>query len=80
MTVSLDATFAATGELLRIDAQRYRDVGGTLVLTPWSGRYANYERISGMMIPTSAEVEWSPAEGTFSVWRGQIVRATYTYR
>ena len=79
-TVSLEVTFAATGALLRIDAQRHRDVEGVAVLTPWSGTYANYERIAGMMIPTTAEVAWSPPEGTFSAWRGEIVDATYTFR
>jgi hypothetical protein len=79
-TVSLDVTFAPTGQLVRVDAQRYRDVNGTPVLTPWSGTYTNYQRFGGMMIPTVADVQWSPPEGTFSAWHGEIVSAEFDFR
>ncbi len=78
-TVTMDVAFDATGRLVRISAMRYRYVRGTPVLTPWSGHYTNYQRIEGMMVPTFAEAEWSPRSGTFSVWRGQIIKAEYEF-
>ena len=58
---------------------RYRDVGGTPILTRWSGRYGAYARIHGMMIPTTAEVEWAPHDGKFAVWRGHVATADYVF-
>lgn len=78
-TVSMDAEFGHRGEIIGISAMRYRDVKGVPVLTPWSGRFHSYARIDGMMIPASAEVEWRPPEGAFSVWRGYVLEAEYEF-
>jgi hypothetical protein len=56
---------------------RHRDVRGIGVLTPWTGRFGNYARRGGMMIPLSGEVEWLLPEGPTPYWRGRIVRAEY---
>src|SRR5690606_1835390 len=53
-----DFHFASTGEIERMTAMRYRDVGGTAVLTPFEGSYGVYERRSGVMVPAEAEVAW----------------------
>ena len=76
--VSADFTFGESGEVTSVTALRYRDVNGTPVLTPWRGHFADYEPIERMMIPTTARVEWMPAEGAFEVWRGHITDARYT--
>ncbi|MFN2459506.1 MAG: DUF6544 family protein [Candidatus Velthaea sp.] len=79
-SVTMEVTFAESGQLVRINATRYRDIDGTPVPTPWSGDYTDYQRIDGMMIPTSAEVAWSPPSGRFAVWRSRISAAEYEFR
>lgn len=78
-SASLEVEFGEEGEIVRVSTLRYREVGDTLVLTPWAGRYRAYTRIQGMMIPAEAEVEWSPPEGPVVVWRGRVVRAEYEF-
>lgn len=76
-TVSADFHFAATGEITRMTAMRFRDVRGTGVLTAFEGRYGDYARRDGVMIPTSAEVAWLLPEGRFPYWRGRPVEVEY---
>jgi hypothetical protein len=78
-TASLDAHFAASGELDSISTMRYRDVNGIPVLTPWVGTHAKYVRIDGMMIPTKGEVAWVLAEGKVPYWRGHVIEARFDW-
>lgn len=78
VTVSADVTFADTGEIVTVSAQRYRNVGGGQILTPWCGHYSDYVLIEGMMVPQAAYVEWIPPEGMLEDWRGGLVKARYT--
>jgi hypothetical protein len=55
-TVSADFHFGSSGEVLAISAERYRDVNGTHVLTPWVVRLRDYQRVRGVMVPLSGEV------------------------
>jgi hypothetical protein len=79
ITVSIDVEFGARSEIVHIAAMRHRDVDGKPVLTPWSGRYGTYTRMDGMMIPTSAEVEWCPPDGAVAVWRANVACAEYEF-
>jgi hypothetical protein len=73
-TVSLDMTFGTRGEIVDASGVRFRDVKGTPVPTPWIGEHRDYERIDGMMIPTSGEVAWVlPEGGRTPYWRGRLV-------
>lgn len=76
-TISAEFHFAPTGEITGMTALRYRDVNGTGVLTPFEGRYRDYARRNGVMIPMSAEVAWLLPEGRFPYWRGQPVEVEY---
>ena len=78
-TVSLDFGFGPTGEIQTISGMRYRDVKGTPVLTPWTGRHTDYTRIDGMMIPTSGEVAWVLPEGRVPYWRGRLVETKFDW-
>ena len=78
--VSLDVTFGPRGEIDRVSTMRYRDVKGAPVLTPWVGHHTDYERIGGMMIPTSGEVAWVLPAGPEPYWRGRLVAATFDRR
>jgi hypothetical protein len=73
----MDVFFGANGEIVRVEAERMRDVGGTGVPTPFVGHVGEYARIDGMMIPVAGEVEWVLPEGRLMFWKGRIVDASY---
>lgn len=78
--VSADFHFAPTGEITSMTSLRYRDVNGASVLTPFEGRYRDYARRNGIMIPMSAEVAWLLPEGRFAYWRGHPAEVRYDGR
>lgn len=78
-SVWLDFHFGGSGEIVGFSGERHRDVNGQLVLTPWRGRFRDYARAGGLMVPMAAEVEWIPPEGTLPVWRGQPIGIGYAF-
>lgn len=79
ISVSLDVGFGENGAIVSARTLRYRAVGRTFELAPWSARYRDYERVSGMMIPMASEVEWQLPGTAYPYWRGRIVRAEYDF-
>jgi hypothetical protein len=79
ITVSLDVRFAATGEIARVEAERYRDVNGVGVPTPFVGHFRDYATVHGLRVPVAGEVEWVLPEGRFTYWRGRITRIDYEF-
>ncbi|HEU4697837.1 MAG TPA: DUF6544 family protein [Gemmatimonadales bacterium] len=77
LTVSMDVHFAAEGGIARIAALRQRDVNGRGVPTPFEGRWAEYRRIGGMMLPTRGEATWLLPGGPHTFWRARLVEAVY---
>lgn len=75
--VSMDVHFGPQGEIARIVAERYRDVDGVAVLTPWEGQFRDYERQGGMRIPMTGEVAWILPEGRHDYYRGRITDVEY---
>lgn len=51
-------TFDTQGHIVGMEAQRYRDVDGRQVLTPWVGQFSNYLPFDGLVVPASGEVSW----------------------
>ena len=49
-------------------------------LAPFEGRYRDYARRNGIMIPMSAEVAWLLPEGRFAYWRGHPAEVRYDGR
>jgi hypothetical protein len=79
-TVWLDFQFNEKGEIVRVSTpERYRDVEGTGVPTPWAASSWNYQEIEGLRVPTEGEVEWTLPEGRLAYWRGRIVRCDYDF-
>jgi hypothetical protein len=78
-TVSMRAEFGERGEIIGIVATRERAIEGRFVPTPWFVHFHGYSRFDGMMIPTSAEVEWRPPGAAVSVWRGHVLGAEYDF-
>lgn len=58
---------------------RGRTVGKTIVMTPWEGRWSNYQTHDGLRVPMTGEVAWLTAEGRKPYWRGTITALHYEY-
>ncbi|MFH1369775.1 MAG: DUF6544 family protein [Planctomycetota bacterium] len=65
-------------ESVRAEA-RGRTVGGTVIPTPWEGRWSQCELRDGMRIPLEGEVAWILPEGPKPYWRGRITSLTYEF-
>ncbi len=65
-------------ESVRAEA-RGRTVGKTFVMTPWEGRWSNYQERDGMLVPLTGEVAWLTQEGEKPYWRGTIASITYEF-
>lgn len=44
--------FNEEGLPIGVHVDRFRDVNGTLVLTPWSGHSRDWKRVDGRLFPT----------------------------
>lgn len=56
--VAATIRFGPEGLPARLDAERFRDVDGGSVLTPWSGEYGDYREVGGLRIPFRSQVGW----------------------
>jgi len=54
-------------------AQRYRDVNGKAVLTPWTGHSREWRELDGRLFPTRWESVWHLPEGDFPAVRMEIL-------
>jgi hypothetical protein len=79
LTVSMDAHFGPGGEITHVTAQRYREVDGAGVATPFVGRWGDYRRIDGMLVPHASEALWLLPEGSFAFWRGHVAGVDYEF-
>lgn len=60
-------------------SNRYREVNGKQVATPWQGRFWDYQWRNGMRIPLSGEVAWQLPEGIRPYWRARIQDITHQF-
>ena len=74
VSASADFHFGPGGEIAAMTAMRFRDVDGVPVLTRFEGRYGEYVRRAGVMVPGSAEVAWLLPEGRHAYWRARPSR------
>ncbi|MFW5995058.1 MAG: DUF6920 family protein [Spirochaetia bacterium] len=58
---------------------RERVIGKDTELRPWEGRFSDYRRQDGMMVPMQGEVAWILPDGYTPYWRGTIERISYEY-
>ncbi len=74
-SVTLLFTFTQEGLIDTVRAEaRGRTVGGTVIPTPWLGRFWNYEERGNMRVPLDGEVAWLLPTGPKPYWRGRISR------
>jgi hypothetical protein len=73
-TAALDFHFdPATGLVSKVFSEaRGRAVGGSIVPTPWQGRWTEWSMRNGMKVPSAGEVEWILPEGPQPYWRGRL--------
>jgi len=78
LSLTMLFSFDAAGliESARIEA-RGALVGKSTVMTPWEGRWSNYQEREGMRVPLTAEAAWLPPEGRKPYWRGTISALAY---
>jgi Family of unknown function (DUF6920) len=78
LEVSADFRFGSAGEVSEVFVPaRPRDVDGTFIDTPWSGRFGAYAEEDGMMVPHEGVVQWHLPGGELPYWRGKISGARY---
>ena len=77
VSVSVDFEFGEQGEIVGISTERYRDVNGKPVLTPWKGRFWSYARVNGVQVPQEGEIAWVLPEGPMPYWRARMTGFQY---
>lgn len=79
-SVTLTFAFDDRGLVERVRSEgRYREVDGEMVAVPWEGRFWNYQRRGGMLVPIEAEVAWSLPEGRAPYWRGTVEEIAFEF-
>jgi hypothetical protein len=80
LSLTLTFDFGDDGLIGSVRAEaRGRTVGGKIVMTPWEGRWSNYQQRDGMQVPMSGEVAWLLPEGDKPYWRGTITELSYEF-
>lgn len=74
---SLQLEFSSDGDIAGARADRRpRMVGKTTTMTPWGGRFWDYQQRGPLRIPTRGEVWWELDGRRDVYWRGQITELT----
>lgn len=63
---------------IHVDA-RGAVVGGQTVMMPWQGRFSDYRRQDGMLIPFYGEVAWITLRGEQPYFRGAVTQLTFRF-
>jgi hypothetical protein len=80
LTLSLLFRFDDAGLIESVRAQaRGRTVGASVVMTPWEGRWSNYQMRDGMHVPLTGEVAWLIDGERKPYWRGTIASLRYEF-
>lgn len=72
-SVSLTFEFNTKGEIISAFApDRYREVSGNFIPTPWKAKYANYESFGNYRVPSYGEVSWQLPDQMYSYFKADI--------
>ena len=69
--------FNEKGEIVEVNADRYRSVDNKYSKQKWIGYYRDYKKIEGMMIPNEIEVGWRSSSKDFSYAKFRITEIIY---
>jgi len=73
LSLTLLFRFDASGLMTSMRAEaRGRIVGKEVSSAPWEGTWSNHQRVDGMTVPLTGEVDWLLPEGRKTYWRGTI--------
>ncbi len=80
-TVSLEFRFLEDGTVAGIyTPARWGRFAGRYEQVPWEGRFSDYQRQSGILIPSKGEVGWYRDGQLRTVWRGTVRSARHQRR
>ena len=74
-TASLTFHFDDADLVERVTGDRYRQEDGRT--DRWVGRFDEYERRAGRLVPSDGEVGWASADGTQPYWRATMTALDY---
>lgn len=78
-TVSLEFRFDEDGHLIELySPDRFREVNGEYVPTPWRVRALGQQVVDGVPLMTPSVAEWVLPSGPLPYWRGRITRIRYS--
>lgn len=72
----VDLELAEDGRPLACRAERPRLVGKQSVLTPWMGKYLEFQEWEGLRVAARLEVSWQLPEDLFTYFRSQLTSFT----
>lgn len=79
-TVSLEFRFNERGEIASVFAPvRFRELNGQYIPTPWLGRFWNYEKRHGILLPSDGEAAWQVSGVSFPYWRGKLLDIEFDF-
>jgi hypothetical protein len=58
----------------RADARPYTEKDSRMTLRPWHGKFWDYRRVDGRLVPFQGQVAWVMEAGDFVYWRGAVTR------
>lgn len=79
LTVNLIFYFSESGEIIKMEGNRYRSINNSYVKEKWVGYYSNYTSIENMMIPMALEIAWSTQIGNFTYAKFNVKEICYAY-
>ncbi|MGN6346992.1 MAG: DUF6920 family protein [Candidatus Nitrosocosmicus sp.] len=69
--------FNEQGQIIKLNADRYRTVNNYYSKDKWIGYYTNYTKVNDMMIPKEIEAAWNLSSGEFSYAKFKITGIEY---
>lgn len=69
--------FNEQGQIVKLNADRYRTVNNSYSKDKWIGYYTDYTKVNGMMIPKEIEAAWNLSSGEFSYAKFKITDIEY---
>jgi hypothetical protein len=80
LTLTLLFRFNESGPIESFRAEaRGAMVGKQMVMAPWEGRWSNYQKHEGMLVPMTGEVAWMRPEGRRPYFLGTVTSLVYEW-
>lgn len=79
LTANLIFYFSESGEITKMEGDRYRSVNNSYVKERWVGYYSNYTKIENIMVPMAMEVAWNTQAGNFAYAKFNIKKIYYNF-